>query len=241
MPEEIIDTTCMYCNQKNLLIKRLTKEVCRCDRCQSQLSNLLVSSTLQPQSALEGGKIISFSVLVSVGLLVFPVGTALGSSQSLPLSFPPITSQPKPLPNPPIITASNRSLPSDPVFVSQAMGGGSLEVSNGTNRDAYVKLIEPLSRTLVTAFHVKSNSTLTVNQIPDGTYRVIFALGKNWNPKTQSFTQSKSFAKYDKSLNYTTMQFSDQIQYKAFRITLHPVTGGQARTSGVNEQEFKSY
>jgi hypothetical protein len=164
-----------------------------------------------------------------------------GNAQLSSSLLVPVTFQAKTVPNLPIVLAQQRSLPSDPILISQAMGGGSLEVSNGTNRDAYVKLVEPLSHTLVTAFHVKSNSTFTVNQIPDGTYRVIFALGKNWNPKTQSFTQSKSFAKFDKPLNFTTMQLSDRIQYRVFRITLHPVAGGKARTSGVNEQEFKRY
>jgi hypothetical protein len=164
-----------------------------------------------------------------------------GNAQLSKFISVPVTSQTKTVPNTPFLAAQSRSLPSDPIFISQAMGGGSLEVSNGTNRDAHVKFVEPLSRKLVAAFHVKSNSTFTVNQIPDGTYRVIFALGKNWNPKTQSFTQSKSFAKFDKPLNYTTMQLGNRIRYRAFRITLHPVPSGKARTSSVNEQEFKRY
>jgi hypothetical protein len=141
----------------------------------------------------------------------------------------------------PIVTSQNRSQSSIPTLISQAMGGGTLKVSNGTNRDAYVKLIEPKFQQLVSAFFVKSNSSYTLNPVPDGTYRVIFALGKSWNPTTQSFAQSKSFAKFDKPLNFTTVQLGNEIQYKVFQITLHPVVGGKARTSGVNEQEFKRY
>jgi hypothetical protein len=157
-------------------------------------------------------------------------------------SMPPLAeAMPSSNPKATLFTAKKRSLPSHTGFISQAMGGGTLKVSNGTNRDAYVKLIEPNFQQLVSAFLVKSNSSYTLNPIPDGTYRVLFASGKNWNPKTQSFAQSKSFAKFDKLLNFTTVQLGNEIQYKVFQITLHPVAGGKARISGVNEQEFKRY
>jgi hypothetical protein len=240
MPLEIIDATCPSCHKKNLLLKRSIKGAYRCGHCQSQLSDLLVSSTLQPQSALKGGKIVCFSVLISVGLLVCSMRSALGSSQSPPLSSS-VALQPKPFPNPPIVMAKNRSLPSDTALVSQAIGGGSLKVSNGTNRDAFVKLVEPRTRILVGTLYVKANSASTLDQIPDGTYQVLFVLGEGWNPNTQSFTKNKRFAKFDKPLNFTTMQLSNGIQYRVFQITLHPVVSGNARTSGVNEQEFNRY
>jgi hypothetical protein len=241
MPTEIIDVTCPSCHKKNPLFKQLTKETYRCDHCQCSHSDPPMSLTSQSQSALKGGKVVGFSVLVSVGLLVFFVRSALGSSQSPLLSLSPVISQPKPLPNPPTIMTKNRSLPSDTALVSQAMGGGSLEVSNGTNRNAYVKLVEPRSGILVGALYVKANSASTLDQIPDGTYQVLFVLGEGWNPNTQSFTKNKSFAKFDQPLNFTTMQLGNRIEYRVFQITLHPVAGGKARTSGVNEQEFNRY
>jgi hypothetical protein len=154
----------------------------------------------------------------------------------------PVTSQAKTVPNSFIVVAQKRSLPSSPILVSQAMnGGGALTVSNGTNRDAYVKLIEPSSRTLMAAFFVKSNSSFVQEQIPDGTYKVLFVLGNGWNTQTQSFTKNKSFSKFDKPLNFTTMQMVGGIQYRVFKITLHPVPSGKARTSGVSQKEFDSY
>lgn len=240
MPAEMIDVTCPSCHKKNLLLKQSTKGTYRCSHCQYPLSNPFISSTSQTQSALKSGKLIGFSFLVSISLLVFFARSALGSSPSPPLSSASVTSQPKPVPNPPIVMAKKRSLPSDTVLISQA-GGGSLKVSNGTNRDAYVKLIEPRSRILVGVFYVKSNSTFTLNQIPDGTYQVLFMLGEGWNPNTRSFTKNKRFAKFDKSLNFTTTPLINGIQYSAFQITLHPVVNGNTTTSGVNEQEFNRY
>jgi hypothetical protein len=140
----------------------------------------------------------------------------------------------------PLFIVKNRSLPARTGSIAQA-DRGTLEVSNGNNLDAYVKLIEPNSRQLVSEFFVESNSNYTLNSIPDGTYRVIFALGKNWNSQTKSFAKRKSFAKFNKLLDFTTMERSNGIEYKIFKITLHPVAAGKARTRGVDESEFNRY
>ncbi len=240
MPKAMISNTCASCHKKNLLLKQSITEAYRCDHCQCLLSNPFVSSPFQIQSTLKSGKLIGFSFLVSVGLLVCSMRSALASSQSPSLSLSPVTSQPRLLPNPLIVITKNRSLPSDTTLVSQAIGS-SLKVSNGTSRDAYVKLIEPRSRTLVGSLYVKAKSASTLNQIPDGTYHVLFVLGEGWNPKAQSFKKNKRFAKFDKPLNFTTVQLGNGIQYKGFQITLHPVVGGKVPAREVNEREFNRY
>jgi hypothetical protein len=183
---------------------------------------------------LKGKKIIG--TLVSLSFLIFATRSiAIAHKPSTPATY-----QSRMLANSTTVVTQKRSQPLSTVLISQAMGGA-LTVSNGTNRDAFVKLIEPNSGILLAGFFVKSNSSYTLEQIPDGTYRVLFALGQGWNPNTQVFTKNKQFAKFDKPLAYTTTQLSNSIQYKVFKITLHPVVGGQARTSGVSEQEFNRY
>jgi hypothetical protein len=199
-----------------------------------------ISSSPQTQSAWKSAKMVGFSSLVSASFLALFIPSVLAGGRLSPTSSAPVISQAKTVENIPIFIGKNRSLPSSPILLSQAMGGA-LQVSNGTNSDAYVKLVEPLSRQLVGAFYVKSNSTFSLEQIPDGTYKVLFVLGNGWNPGTQSFTKNKHFAKFDKSLNFTTRQVSNGIQYSIFKITLHPVADGNASTSRVNEQEFDSY
>lgn len=242
--ESLMETiiTCPKCQQKNCLSKRVDQGVHKCGDCQSQLSDLLISLTSQTQIASKGGKVVGFSILVSIGLLIFLGRSVLADSQSLPMSSILLTSQLKTVPNLPIKIALNRSLPENTVLVSPATeGGGSLQVSNGTNHDAYIKLVEPRSGTLVAAFYVKLNSSFTLEQIPDGTYEVLFVLGEDWDSKAQSFTKSKSFTKFDKSLNFTTMQLSNEIHYRAFRITLNPVSEGNTTTSRVSEKDFERY
>lgn len=94
---------------------------------------------------------------------------------------------------------------------------------------------------LVAAFYVGAGSNFTLPRVPNGNYQVFFVLGKDWNSKTQSFTKSKKFAKFDKSLNFTTTQTGNRIRYKAYQITLNPVVGGNAKTDRVDEQEFRRY
>jgi hypothetical protein len=240
MSGENIHITCPSCYHQNLLLNQSTKGVYKCSHCQSQFSDF-ISLILLTQFALKSVKIVGLSVLVSISLLTYCIRSVLAGTQSPHISSAPATSQPQKIPNPPSIIPINRSLPSNPILISQTMNGGALTVSSGTGRDAYVKLIEPNSRTLMAAFFVKSNSSFMQEQIPDGTYKVLFVLGNGWNAQTQAFTKNKSFAKFDKLLNFTTMQVSGGIQYKVFKITLHPVTGGKARTSGVSQREFESY
>lgn len=242
MSAKIIDVTCPSCHPRNLLLKRSLKAIYKCDHCQNQLYDPLMKSTSQTQSTLQAGKIVGFSILIGVGSLIFSGRSALAGSQPLQISSIPVTSAANTVPDLLIVRAKNRSQPENTVLVSPATdGGGSLQVSNGTNRDAYIKLVEPRSGTLVAAFYVKLNSSFTLEQIPDGTYEVIFVLGEDWDSKAQSFTKSKSFTKFDKSLNFTTTQLSNEIHYRAFRITLNPVSEGNTTTSRVSEKEFERY
>jgi hypothetical protein len=195
-----------------------------------------IFNIFQNQGTLKSSKLFSFSMLIGISIPIFFVQSVSAGHQTFLTSAIPISSQSS------TEIGQKRSLPSETTHISQLMGsGGSLRVSNGTNRNAYVKLVELRSRTLVGALYVKANSTLTLNQIPDGTYQVLFVLGEGWNPNTQSFTKNKYFAKFNQSLNFTTMQLGNSIQYRVFQLTLHPVAGGKARTSGVNEQEFNRY
>jgi hypothetical protein len=230
-----IHVTCPACRQ-NLCLNRSTRITYRCNHCQGQLSGSVISSVLLTKSALKDSKNVGVVFLLSVGLFVCSAPSVLGVSPSAS-----ITSQPNWVSNPSVLTANNRSLPSSSVLISRVKGGGTLQVYNGTNLDAYVKLVDPSSRQLVAVFHIDSNSTFTFKNVPDGTYQVLFMLGKDWNDRTQSFTKRKSLAKFDQDLNFTTTQVGRSIRYGGFKITLHSVVGGNTTTSRVNEQEFNRY
>jgi hypothetical protein len=178
-------------------------------------------------------KIVRFSICFGVGFQVSFTSNFWGDNQSSSISSASIISQPKTVRNRQIVPQTSPSLLLSQVTKPFATSGrGSLEVSNGTDNDAYIKLVDPLSRSLVAAFYVKSNSTFTLEEIPDGTYEVLFVTGQG---------ESQSFSKFDLPFEFTTTQLTDRIEYSIHRITLNEVVDGNATTSEVDEQEFEQY
>ena len=55
-----------------------------------------------------------------------------------------------------------------------------LAVQNATGRDVVVRLKTPNGRTLL-AFFVSVNAATTINGIPDGTFRAVFATGQDYS------------------------------------------------------------
>lgn len=242
---------CPSCYQQNRLYPQVNQGICQCGHCRTSLPNPFISPKFQTQSTI-GRKAVVFVIVAGVflagaGLLNFAREISSTGNQSTGSQPSPATisrhSSPKPAASPlqpvassPSVPLQNRSLPSSKVLIPLSISGdGSLKVSNGTSRDAYLKLVDPASRKLVTAFYVKSKSDFTLKQIPDGKYQILFMSGEDWDAKAQSFTRNRSLQKFDQLLDFKTMQVEDQIRYMAFDLTLNPVPGGNATTSGLDE------
>jgi hypothetical protein len=183
-------------------------------------------------------RFLCFSICFGVGLQISFLGESQWSSKSLAS----VVSQPETIKNQLTIQQNNHSS-----FLSQVIqplattGRGSLEVSNLTDTDAYVKLVDPSVRTLVASFYVKAGSNFTLEGIPDGTYELLFVTGEGGNPTTGSFSGSKSFLKFDSPLGFITTEVSGGIEYSIHRVTLHGVANGNAKTNRIDEQEFEQY
>lgn len=246
---------CSSCGQQNRLYPRVNQGIYRCGNCHNQIPDPFVCLVPRAQSAISrkvvGLMILAGVLLAGAGLLNFARGILSTGSQSprvaaIPIAATPITAtlaraSLQPVVSSPSPPLQNRSLPTSKVLVPLAISGdGTLKVSNGTNRDAHVKLVDPATRKLVTSFYVKSSSDFTVEQISDGTYEVLFATGEDWDTKTRSFIRS-SFTKFDKSLNFVTKRLADGVQYTIIQLTLNPVTNGNVTLSRVDEQEFSQY
>ncbi len=250
--------TCPHCHQKNRWSRQAAHGTYQCGNCQTQLADPFASSITSSTS--NGGKLFGWIVAATIifgvsGLIRFSVqllsegGPVKNLSSApvpalMPASLKPIPSPSVPsLPVPsPSVVLQNRSLPASKVLVPPASSGdGSLKLLNGTARDAYVKLVDPASRKLIAALYVKKNTDLKLEQIPDGTYEVLFVTGEDWDGKTKSFTRSNGFTKFDQLLDFVTRQQGNEIQYTIIELTLNPVVNGNATLSGVNEQEFSQY
>ncbi|QFY08559.1 hypothetical protein GBF35_19440 [Nonomuraea phyllanthi] len=117
-------------------------------------------------------------------------------------------------------------------------GRSSLQIDNGGSRDAVVTLIKGRSKAF--SVYVRKNGKFKVKGVPDGTYKIYFTHGVDWDGKSKSFTRECSFEKFQKSVKFKTTYTATQILWHDWRITLHTIAGGNARTSAVDPDDFPS-
>ena len=181
-----------------------------------------------------GGCVTDGRILMSSSIQVedlsgtAPASHALQTTPSAPAERPP------------------RSLPTGTIIESTRLNGnGRLAVENSTERDAVAKLVDPLTKTRVAVFYVRANSDHTLSGVPDGTYKLIFAMGRDWDSRAQTFQQNPSFSMFEDDFAFTTTteRKADGIYQSTcrFSVTLHPVVGGKARTETITHDYFSQF
>jgi hypothetical protein len=149
---------------------------------------------------------------------------------------PPIAAE-KPLPD--------RKLPGGTIIKSSGLNGKcGLQIENGNDKDAAVKLLKTSDNKCVVYFYVSAASTHSVETIPDGSYRLLFMAGRDWDEKNQSFTRDKAFSEFNGHLSFETVKEKRSdgtyVNHRGHRVTLHRVAHGNAPTHGISESEFLS-
>jgi hypothetical protein len=142
---------------------------------------------------------------------------------------------------PPARSLANGAVLSD----FSAPGGGTLTIDNGTIHDAVIKVVDEHARQTVVAFYVCAGRTASLEHMPDGDFRVIFAAGTDWDAAAGTFTRDKSFAKFDRQLVFVTGErprgYDVSKDYSRFTLTLHSVAQGNDKTTRIGEEEFLRY
>lgn len=122
-------------------------------------------------------------------------------------------------------------------------GEGTLKVSNGTAYDSVLKLVTSKTGERINYVYISANSNYTIGNIPDGSYRVLFSSGMDWDGK--KFTRNRSSQSFDDSFDYTTDVYSDggyeHTRYTTYNLTLNPVVGGTAQTANIDQNIFDTY
>ncbi|MEU8378239.1 hypothetical protein [Streptosporangium sp. NPDC048865] len=111
-------------------------------------------------------------------------------------------------------------------------GRGKLKVKNGTSRDAVVTLVRGRSKAI--SIYIRARSTASVTDVRDGTYTIFFTSGSGFSTSRGRFTRAPSYQRFTSKLRFTTTSTSSTI----WTLTLNPVRGGNARTTGVNPNDF---
>lgn len=115
-------------------------------------------------------------------------------------------------------------------------GRATFSIHNGGTRDAVITLAR--GKKPVISVYVRRKSKFTVAGVRDGTYRVYYTTGIDWDAKARSFTRSCVFQRFEDPFPFKTTRTATQILWKNWQITLHQVRGGNARTAPVDPEDF---
>ena len=112
-------------------------------------------------------------------------------------------------------------------------GRGSLEVRNGTQGDAVVKLVtldDPPQAVL--AVFVRASESTTISAIPRRTYRLVFLQGSRWSDERGTFSCPKAAKEFEETFDFAGADWE---------VTLYGVPGGTAQTDNLDPKVFDSY
>jgi hypothetical protein len=115
-------------------------------------------------------------------------------------------------------------------------GRSSLQIHNGGTRDAVVSVMRGTSKVL--SVYVRKKAKFKIPGVRDGSYRIYFTHGVDWDGKSRAFTRDCSFERFQKSVKFKTTYTSTQILWHDWRVTLHAISGGNARTAQVDPEDF---
>ncbi|GAA3426178.1 hypothetical protein GCM10018953_33610 [Streptosporangium nondiastaticum] len=130
-----------------------------------------------------------------------------------------------------------RRLPNGRYVRSESRTGrGYLELRNGNRQDAVVVVVRGKKK--VVTVYVRKKSKFKVRGVRDGSYKVYYTLGDDWDSRARTFTRSCAFERFEKALRFRTTYTATQISWKNWTLTLNPVVGGNARSRRVKPGDF---
>ena len=124
----------------------------------------------------------------------------------------------------------NRTLANGSIVARSGTGTGRLGVMNGGSTDAVLKLATSRRRTIL-GLYVRAGAVAKARGIPPGSFRVLFASGRDWDRARRGFTRQCQFTRFDDQLNYRPGM--------TYKLSLTPTFGGNAGTQSIDEAEFR--
>jgi hypothetical protein len=123
------------------------------------------------------------------------------------------------------------------IFRQTIVGPHELKTTNGLSSDAVVKLRDTARRTVL-SFYVTARSDVTIDSVPEGTFMIEFATGRDFSPICGYFLSDMSSRRFVKAESFQT-QFQGNYRYTSvLEITLNAVVGGTAHTVGTDDTTF---
>ncbi|GAA0941491.1 hypothetical protein GCM10009560_53480 [Nonomuraea longicatena] len=117
-------------------------------------------------------------------------------------------------------------------------GRSYLQVDNGSPRDAVITVVRG-GKKAVTVY-VRKKTKFKIRGVRDGSYKIFFTHGVDWDGKRRAFSRDCSFERFEKSVRFRTVYTATQIRWHDWKITLHAISGGNAPTKRVDPDSFPS-
>lgn len=139
----------------------------------------------------------------------------------------------------PSASASIRPPTGTELLLREENGFGQLEVSNGALADATLTLLtSDTPPQAIVHVYIRASERTSIEGIPPGTYRMLFAQGRQWDARIKRFQCDRSAAEFIDPAVFEELEVADGVKYTHARVTLHPVPGGRARTRPIDPDQF---
>ncbi|MBB4943671.1 hypothetical protein FHR32_008072 [Streptosporangium album] len=115
-------------------------------------------------------------------------------------------------------------------------GRAYLELKNGNKQDAVVVLVRGKKKAI--RVYVRKKSKFRIQGVRDGSYKVYYTLGSDWDSRAGSFTRSCTFEQFGKSVRFKTVYTATQIRWTDWTITLNAVAGGTVPPKRIKPGDF---
>ncbi len=164
--------------------------------------------------------------------------TASGHSSATP--SPPISKPSAPTP-PPAAKCVWRMESGDIIdqLSARRSSGHILEIENGSGGNAIIKVRNALTDRLLVSFFVKRNSSASYRGIPDGTFRVQYAIGGDLQVNCKNFIEVKALGQFPEE-SLSTSFTTTEIDRPRLAYTLDPVADGNVRPQKLDLAAFNA-
>lgn len=120
-------------------------------------------------------------------------------------------------------------------------GLGRLTVKNGTSSHALVKLVPVKGNVCVVSMFIRAGDDGQIEHISDGSYTLLFQLGRWWDDTTYKFSESHGTSAFAEPLDFRAYRVDRGMRYDDMSVTLNAVRGGTAHTETFSDADFENY
>ena len=111
-------------------------------------------------------------------------------------------------------------------------GGSSLEITNGSDLDAAVRLVDNFTNRASRFVYVRAKEKQLLNAIEPGSYSLRYASGSDWTEACLDFLRDEDLEEFEEPVTFRAGYIS------TWTVSLNPVPEGTAKTRKIDRKRF---